>query len=235
MGCKSFRFGILLAIMLSISMLPSPAMAKSEKSGSGSEKQPPGQAGKAESTTDSESQAKTNSGNGMNRQGGPGTHPGKGWKDPGQVQGTFHNQAEPDCTGNRSTDPQATNLGSCDDALGAADKPGGSGGFDADKDWNDGCGNDTDFEDDNNGRCGGRKADQPPPPPPPPPHPPPPGDGGVGGPRPAQVLGRPIPAPPAAPAGQLPATGVDFTSLLLSGLGLMALGRKMTRYGSKKR
>ena len=41
-------------------------------------------------------------------------------------------------------------------ANGGADKPGGSGGFDADKDGNNGCGNDDDFEDDNNGNCGGR-------------------------------------------------------------------------------
>jgi hypothetical protein len=41
---------------------------------------------------------------------------------------------------------------------GGADKPGGDGGFDADKDGNNGCGNDDDFEDDNNGNCGGRRA-----------------------------------------------------------------------------
>ena len=40
---------------------------------------------------------------------------------------------------------------------GGADKPGGSGGFDADKDGNNGCGNDDDFEDDNNGWCGRRR------------------------------------------------------------------------------
>jgi hypothetical protein len=41
---------------------------------------------------------------------------------------------------------------------GGPDKPGGDGGFDADKDGNNGCGNDDDFEDDNNGNCGGRRA-----------------------------------------------------------------------------
>jgi hypothetical protein len=40
---------------------------------------------------------------------------------------------------------------------GGADKPGGSGGYDADQDGNNGCGNDDDFEDDNNGNCGGLK------------------------------------------------------------------------------
>ncbi len=39
---------------------------------------------------------------------------------------------------------------------GGADKPGGSGGIDqTDQDGNNGCGNDADFEDDNNGNCGG--------------------------------------------------------------------------------
>ena len=43
------------------------------------------------------------------------------------------------------------------DTNGGADKPDGSGGFDpADQDGNNGCGNDDDFEDDNNGRCLGR-------------------------------------------------------------------------------
>jgi hypothetical protein len=42
------------------------------------------------------------------------------------------------------------------DANGGADKPGMAGGFDADKDGNNGCGNDDDFEDDNNGWCGGK-------------------------------------------------------------------------------
>jgi hypothetical protein len=39
---------------------------------------------------------------------------------------------------------------------GGADKPGMDGGFDEDKDGNNGCGNDDDFEDDNNGWCGGK-------------------------------------------------------------------------------
>ncbi|HLF41791.1 MAG TPA: hypothetical protein VI854_10015 [Acidimicrobiia bacterium] len=41
-------------------------------------------------------------------------------------------------------------------ANGGADKPGCPGGVDrSDQDGNNGCGNDADFEDDNNGRCGG--------------------------------------------------------------------------------
>jgi hypothetical protein len=38
---------------------------------------------------------------------------------------------------------------------GGFDKPGCTGGFDADRDGNNGCGNDADREDDNNGNCGG--------------------------------------------------------------------------------
>jgi hypothetical protein len=41
---------------------------------------------------------------------------------------------------------------------GGPDKPGCAGGFDSDKDGNNGCGNDADREDDNNGRCGPRPA-----------------------------------------------------------------------------
>ena len=41
---------------------------------------------------------------------------------------------------------------------GGRDKPGFSGGFSADRDGNNGCGNDDDREDDNNGNCGPRRA-----------------------------------------------------------------------------
>jgi len=40
------------------------------------------------------------------------------------------------------------------------DKPGCTGGFDADRDGNNGCGNDADREDDNNGHCGRGRAGQ---------------------------------------------------------------------------
>ncbi|MBW3587945.1 MAG: hypothetical protein KY429_00805 [Actinobacteria bacterium] len=136
------RIPILLVICIFlIFLIATPAFAESDRAA-------------GQSSTSAES----NSGKGMNRQGGPSTHPGKGWKDPGSWQGSPKNTADPDCTGNRTSNPQSTNIGACDDSAGAADKPGGSGGFDSDKDWNNGCGNDTDFEDDNNGLCGGRKA-----------------------------------------------------------------------------
>ena len=57
-------------------------------------------------------------------------------------QGTA--QSDPDGTGNDGVD-----------------QPGGEGGDDhADQDGNNGCGNDDDFEDDNNGRCLGRQGGQ---------------------------------------------------------------------------
>jgi len=52
--------------------------------------------------------------------------------------------------GRSLSDPDGTSNG-------GADKPGCTGGFDADKDGNNGCGNDADREDDNNGNCGGKK------------------------------------------------------------------------------
>jgi len=93
--------------------------------------------------------AADNAGKGMNREGSQSEK--LHGNDPGQVQGSQKNTADPDCKGNDSI-PQETNKGDC--VSGSADKPGGSGGFDPDKDWNNGCGNDTDFEDDNNGWCG---------------------------------------------------------------------------------
>jgi hypothetical protein len=183
------------------------------------------------------SSAQSNSGRGMNRQGGPGTHPGKGWKDPGQDQGSPNNKADPDCTGNRTNNPQPTNRGACDNPSGAADKPGGSGGFDADKDWNNGCGNDTDFEDDNNGNCGGRKAEKPPeksqvekPKPqvekPKPPNPPLVAGGQIP-PRPVGITA--IAAAPPRPVQTLPVTGFGVIEMFLSGTSLIALGKLMLR------
>jgi hypothetical protein len=53
------------------------------------------------------------------------------------------------------------------------DKPGGKGGVDKlDQDGNNGCGNDDDFEDDNEGNCGGKAKTKPPKDNPKPPKPP---------------------------------------------------------------
>ena len=56
--------------------------------------------------------------------------------------------------GNSSSDPDDDGRGP-DRSNGGADKPNGPGGVDlADQDGNNGCGNDDDFEDDNEGWCG---------------------------------------------------------------------------------
>jgi hypothetical protein len=58
--------------------------------------------------------------------------------------------------GNSSSDPDDDGHGP-DRSNGGPDKPGGSGGVDKeDQDGNNGCGNDDDFEDDNEGWCGGK-------------------------------------------------------------------------------
>lgn len=223
------RIGILLAIMFGLLLITDVAAIAAPKSSKGGD--PPGQSAKG-GTVEPRGSSQTNSGKGMNRQGGPGTHPGKGWKDPGQWQGSPMNTADPDCTGNRSTDPQDTNIGACDVLEGAPDKLGGSGGFDSDHDWNNGCGNDTDFEDDNNGLCGGLAiaGEEP--------------EDEVeveeeefnGGPPEVQVrgggrvrvLGGEFRKPP-APVTVLPVTGYGVTEMLLMGAGSIALGKMLSR------
>lgn len=60
--------------------------------------------------------------------------------------------------GNSTSDPDDDGHGP-DRSNGGPDKPNGSGGVDlADQDGNNGCGNDDDFEDDNEGWCGKPKA-----------------------------------------------------------------------------
>ena len=69
-----------------------------------------------------------------------------------------------DRTSNPDNDGRGPERSSCDGTSGdtvggCADKPGGTGGVDQDdQDWNNGCGNDDDFEDDNEGWCGRRPA-----------------------------------------------------------------------------
>ncbi len=209
---KRIMILLVICVFLIFLMVP-PALAKSDRTD-------------LKSTTS----ASSNSGKGMNRQGGPSTHPGKGWKDPGSWQGSPKNTSDPDCTGNRTSNPQSTNIGACDDSAGAADKPEGKGGFDSDKDWNNGCGNDTDFEDDNNGRCGRRSGKVS-------------GSSSTTDPppeeekkivtrvlssvtaRPAVVLSERV----AAQRTSLPATGIDANQLAFAGISLMAIGKSMVR------
>jgi hypothetical protein len=142
------------------------------------------------------------------------------------------------------------------DANGGIDKPGGAataGGDLADQDGNNGCGNDDDFEDDNNGHCGKGKADPPPSPTTPPPTSPTtpaiPSDPGTsspttggtvlgehaggGGPGAggAEVLGETLIA-----AGELAFTGLEMwplaliaVGLALPGLILVSIGRRRAR------
>jgi hypothetical protein len=59
--------------------------------------------------------------------------------------------------GNAQSDPDDDGRGP-DRSNGGVDQPGGPGGDDlADQDGNNGCGNDDDFEDDNEGHCRGRR------------------------------------------------------------------------------
>jgi len=144
-----------------------------------------------------------------------------------------------------------------DRSNGGADKPDGPGGVDlADQDGNNGCGNDDDFEDDNEGLCRGRQAESPPP-----------GGGGPGGGGPggggpggggpggggpaalprvevlsevvtapaasAPTLAQVAPAaaqaaPAAAPAGELAFTGDASLALTTIGVAAIAVGWLLT-------
>ncbi len=77
----------------------------------------------------------------------PNAHPSGNDKD-GEAGGSGNQ-------GNAESDPDDDGRGP-DRSNGGPDKPGGSGGTDLDdQDGNNGCGNDDDFEDDNEGLCGG--------------------------------------------------------------------------------
>ncbi|MDQ3964386.1 MAG: hypothetical protein M3277_10815 [Actinomycetota bacterium] len=158
-------------------------------------------------------------------------------------------------TSNPDNDGHGPERNSCEDTSedrvgGCADKPGGTGGVDdADQDWNNGCGNDDDFEDDNEGWCGGK--------PKPTPSPTPAAQvegvveevekddkddkddvlgsvisrGQPGG----SVLGGRVAAAPSARAAAevagavLPFTGLGVVPVLLVGLGLVATGWLVVR------
>ena len=153
------------------------------------------------------SQAPANASRGMNRPGAPGS-----WKSHGHTPAP---QSFPQ--GNSPSDPDFTGNG-------GRDKPGETGGFSADRDGNNGCGNDDDAEDDNNGWCGNRPREVTPPPPPPPVVPPP----GVG----PNVVPRPRPT--VVLSGQLPVTGVDAIALSYAGLGLMLTGQVLRKRSRRR-
>ena len=158
------------------------------------------------------------SANGMNRPGEPGSWKGNGHEPSPTSFPQGHSPSDPDADGN-----------------GGQDKPGGAGGFDDDKDGNNGCGNDRDREDDNNGWCGNKpKAERPPPPVVEPPGPPPPAP-----PPPSVIPPPPVVIPPPVPPtrpddeievketpplGPLPETGADITTLMFAGTGMLMAG-----------
>ena len=125
---------------------------------------------------------------------------------------------------------------------GGNDKADGPGGVDlADQDGNNGCGNDDDFEDDNEGHCSGAPV---PPTDNPPTKPTPPGkidDDDVSRPKPERTIpdevlaltpdgGLPqvaVAAPAADRPSTLPMTGSSVATALLAGLGLIVLGSSM--------
>jgi len=83
------------------------------------------------------------SGNDRSEEPGGSGNQGKSESAPDDNVGPMRNE----CGASTASDPRG----------GCTDKPGGSGGIDLqDQDGNNGCGNDDDFDDDNNGHCGGK-------------------------------------------------------------------------------
>jgi len=209
---KRIVFGSLVVVLLlllsSASALASPGgttpgqAKKSDDAQTGASQGPNGQG---------KSHAPQNASRGMNRPGAPGH-----WKSHGHSPAPVsapqgHSPSDPDFNGN-----------------GGRDKPGESGGFSADKDGNNGCGNDDDREDDNNGWCG-LKPHKPPEVTPPTTVPPstPPGEGPT-------VLPLPKITRPVVEAEKLPNTGVDALQLSYAGLGLMLSGHVLRRRSHRR-
>ena len=171
-----------------------PGQEKRDAGGAGEKAHEPNGQGK--------SRALENASKGMNRVGGPGE-----WKSNGHSPAPVsapqgHAPSDPDFNGN-----------------GGIDKPGHTGGFSADRDGNNGCGNDDDREDDNNGWCGQRPkevSEQPPE------QPPPSGPGAV-------VLPGPKITRPVIGGEKLPRTGLGVIDLSWTGGGLVLAGHVLRR------
>jgi hypothetical protein len=207
---KRIVFGTLVVVLL---LLLSSASAIAAPGGQGNDGTPPGQAKKSETGQADNGQGKShapqNASRGMNRPGAPGS-----WKSHGHTPAAVsypqgHSPSDPDFTGN-----------------GGIDKPGQSGGFSADRDGNNGCGNDDDREDDNNGWCGKKPHEVTPPETPPTVVPPvtPPVTPPETRPR-VRVLGGPI----------LPRTGVDAFDLSYLGIAVMTAGIVLRRRADSPR
>jgi hypothetical protein len=212
---KRIVFGTLVVVL--ILMLPSTAALAASRAGKGQNS--PGQArksattsGTAHSPNNGHSHAPQNASRGMNRPGAPGQWKSNGHSPSPNSFPQGHSPSDPDFNGN-----------------GGLDKPGQTGGFSADRDGNNGCGNDDDREDDNNGWCGNKPHQLGPPPSPPPVTPPvtPPGKG-------PRVL--PLPKITRIEGRTLPRTGIEAIDLSYAGLGLMIAGqylRKRARRGPR--
>jgi hypothetical protein len=170
-----------------------PGHAKDE-TGPGEKAHSPGGQGK--------SQAPENASRGMNRVSGPGEWKSHGHEPAPQSFPQGHAPSNPDFNGN-----------------GGIDKPGHTGGFSADRDGNNGCGNDDDREDDNNGWCGKRPRVGPSAPPSPPPPP------GLG----PRVLPGPKITRPVTEGRQLPVTGFDLIEFSYAGWGFVLAGHVLRR------
>jgi hypothetical protein len=199
---KRIVFGTLVVVLL---LLLQSASALAAPGGQGKGNGTPLDATKSPSSQKANGQGKShapeNASRGMNRPGGPGS-----WKSHGHVPALVsfpqgYSPSDPDFTGN-----------------GGIDKPGFAGGFSADRDGNNGCGNDDDREDDNNGWCG-RKPHEATPPESPPVVPP-----LVQVPSPkTRVLG-----------GPLARTGVDAFDLSYLGIALLVTGSALRRRTSRR-
>ena len=151
------RFGLAVAIMLTVLLAlaaPSWAHHKSGHSGGAGKPASPGNSGNAGGGGGSNSGSGYTEDNDTNDNGTPnnvvddGDNAHPSGKDKSVEHGNSGNQ------GNSSSDPDDDGHGP-DRSNGGADKPNGPGGVDlADQDGNNGCGNDDDFEDDNEGWCG---------------------------------------------------------------------------------
>ena len=139
-----------LAIAVFFSLFAAGGATAGEGNGNGN-----GQ-GNGQGSEKSEQAKQKSSGGGGGGGGGGGTASSSAQKAPDQTpndhpsgKDRFGSAGGSGTQGKSTSDPDGMSNG-------GADKPGGTGGFDADKDGNNGCGNDDDFEDDNNGWCGGK-------------------------------------------------------------------------------
>ena len=147
---------IVLAVVALLAFAISPALAHHKDGHDGG---PPREQGAQNDESDTSAQGKDDDGipddNDDNR------HPSG--KDRETNDGPTDDVQGGDQTSNPDNDGHGPERHSCkgtseDRVGGCADKPGGTGGVDQeDQDWNNGCGNDDDFEDDNEGLCLGQK------------------------------------------------------------------------------